>query len=316
MLVGVKYYVPYTEVYSRRTVRLATIYKVGIKRGSTVWMRTVSIFFAVACLGFSQSVNSDPTPSSDSPAPSAKPSLSTPPAAPKPATNPAGCPPGPAFCDLSLQATPAIEENAGKPPAATNPDAEPKAIQATPPQPTEIPSRPDIPRTAAKAPPEKDDTPLSVLGVNDVIGVTVIEEKNVSGTYVIGLDGRVSLPMIGYFRAAGLTIPGLTDLIAQKLRDDAGILDPEVSVQILRTNSKQYTLVGGVQRPGPAPLQRETRILDALAAAGFTEFANKKKIVLRRGTKEFKFNYKDVVKGRHLEQNIVIQDGDLIYVPD
>lgn len=172
-------------------------------------------------------------------------------------------------------------------------------------------------RTGSKLASESNDTPFYALGVNDVVGVLVIDEKNVSGTYVIGPDGRMSVPMIGNFKAVGLTIPELTELIASKLRDDAGILDPEVNVQILRSNSKQYTLLGGVFRGGPVPLLRETTILDALAAAGgFKDFANPKKIILRRGAKDYPFNYKDVVKGRHREQNITIQDGDLIIVPE
>jgi len=168
---------------------------------------------------------------------------------------------------------------------------------------------------ATPAPPSAD-VPLYVLGANDVVGVQVVGERDVSSTYAIGPDGRISMPLIGNFKATGMTEPQLGELITQKLKDDGGILEPVVNVQLLRSNSKQFTLIGGVGRAGPVPLLRETTILDALAAAGFKEFANKKKIVLRRGTKEFHFNYAEVIKGVHMEQNIVIQDGDLIIVPE
>ena len=146
--------------------------------------------------------------------------------------------------------------------------------------------------------------------------VSVFNEPAVSKTYAIGPDGRISMPLIGNFRVIGFTLPQLTDLLTQKLKDDAGILEPVVNVQLLRNNSKQFLLIGGVGRSGPVPLLRETTILDALSAAGFKEFAHKKKIILRRGTNEYKFNYTEVVKGVHMEQNITIQDGDMIIVPE
>lgn len=139
-------------------------------------------------------------------------------------------------------------------------------------------------------------------------------DKNLTNTYSIGPDGRMSMPLIGDFKAVGLTVPGLKDLITQKLTEF--INEPIVNVELLRNNSKKYTLIGGVLKPGPVPLLEQTTILDALAAAGgFKDFANKKKIVLMRGTRKFPFNYNDAVKGRHMEQNITLQDGDIIYVP-
>lgn len=159
------------------------------------------------------------------------------------------------------------------------------------------------------------DMPLYVLGANDVIGVTVFGEQSVPGTYSIGPDGRISVPLIGNFTVIGLTIPQLKDLITEKL--SAFMIDPVVNVQLLRNNSKKYTMIGGVGKPGPYPLLQETTVLDALAGAGgFHEFANEKDIIIRRGTKEFHFNYKDVIKGKHLDKNITLQDGDIIVVKE
>lgn len=169
---------------------------------------------------------------------------------------------------------------------------------------------------AAKPASTAGETPAYMLGPNDVVLVTVFDEGHVSGTYPIGPDGRLSMPLIGNFKAIDMTLIQLSDLITDKLRDQGGILEPVVNVQLLRNNSKQYTLVGGTLRTGPVPLLRDTTILDALAAVGFKEFANKKKIILRRGTQEFKFNYEQVIKGVHLEQNILIQDGDYIFVKE
>lgn len=45
------------------------------------------------------------------------------------------------------------------------------------------------------------------------------------------------------------------------------------------------------------------------------EFANGKKIVIARGSKRIKFNYKEVVDGKNLQQNITLENGDQIIVP-
>jgi polysaccharide export outer membrane protein len=169
--------------------------------------------------------------------------------------------------------------------------------------------------TTAVQPPNNPGIPLYVLGANDVISVKLKDDSDISGTYSIGPDGRVSMPLIGTFSAAGLTIPDLVKLITQKL--NAYIVDPVVNVQLLRNNSKKYTLIGGVVRPGPHPLLQETTVLDALAASGgLKELANLKKIVVRRGSREFHFNYKEAIEGKNLEQNIALQDGDMIIVPE
>jgi polysaccharide export outer membrane protein len=163
--------------------------------------------------------------------------------------------------------------------------------------------------------PKLPELPPYVLGINDVIQVIVFDENHISGTYTIGPDGRISMAMIGSFTVNGYTIPQLETLLTRKLHDDAGILEPIVNVQLLRSNSKQYTLLGGFGRTGPTPLLRDTTILDAIAAAGgFREFADKKHVVLRRGGKEYKFDYTKVVKGQNQTQNIKIEDGDVLYV--
>jgi polysaccharide export outer membrane protein len=180
-----------------------------------------------------------------------------------------------------------------------------------------IPPEPSQEDSAGKIAGKDDKTPFYVFGPNDVLGVTVAAEPSASGTFTIMPDGRMSMPLIREFKAAGLTGPQLTDIITQKLRDDGGILEPVVNVQLLRSNSKHYTVFGAVMRPGPFPLIQETTLLDALSMAGFQEFAKKDKITVRRGNKMIAtFNYKKAVsKGEGLDKNVTLEDGDLIYVP-
>lgn len=202
-----------------------------------------------------------------------------------------------------------------KPVRAPEPVANtPSEVAAPAPTESPKPRTGSAPSPTAKAPSGDSDAPAYILGPNDVVSVVVWGDKNLSGTYAIGPDGRMSVPLIGDFKAIGVTIPELQSLITQKLKDY--INEPIVNVQLLRNNSKKYTLLGGVLKSGPYPLVQQTTILDALAASGgFKDFANKKKIVLMRGNKKFPFNYTDVTKGKNMSQNITLEDGDIIFVP-
>jgi len=204
-------------------------------------------------------------------------------------------------------------------PAVVTPPAVPDAPESAPkPAPADAGSAKNSGNNSATGTtqlPKLVDMPPYVFGANDVIGVSVFNDNIVSGTYPIGPDGRISMPIIHDFTVIGLTSPQLTQLITQKLSEF--MVDPVVNVQLLRNNSKKYTILGGVGKPGAYPLLQETTVLDALAnCGGFHEFANQKDIVIRRGTKDSHFNFKDAMKGLHMDKNITLQDGDILVVKE
>lgn len=134
---------------------------------------------------------------------------------------------------------------------------------------------PQSPRSAEQSPSTEPAVREYVLGANDIVAVAVFDEPHLPGTYVIGPEGKMAMPLIGTISAAGLTVQQLQDLIAEKL--GSYVRDPVVNVQLLRNNTKRYTLLGVVIRPGPYPLRPGTTILDALADGGFGDSANAKK---------------------------------------
>jgi polysaccharide biosynthesis/export protein len=88
-----------------------------------------------------------------------------------------------------------------------------------------------------------------------------------------------------------------------------------VTIIVEEVRSKKYYIDGGVNRPGEFPLITPTKILEALSkTGGFTEFADKKHITILRGSTTFKFNYLEVVRGKKMEQNILLESGDHIIV--
>jgi polysaccharide export outer membrane protein len=149
----------------------------------------------------------------------------------------------------------------------------------------------------------------------DVISVKVWNNPNLSSPLDVGSDGMISLPLVGQVKADGLTKEQLKEALVGRLKEFLN--SPEVDVQVLKVNSKRFFVYGGVGRPGDYPLVQETTIMDALSnVGGFKDFANTKKIYILRGTQKLNFNYKDVSKGKNMEQNIPLQNGDRIFVPE
>jgi len=158
-----------------------------------------------------------------------------------------------------------------------------------------------------------------VIGSEDVLAVNVWKEPEVSRSVVVRSDGKISLPLLGDIQAAGTTPKQLQVEIARGLA--SFISDPEVAVMVQNINSKRYSILGQVPHAGSSSLTGPMTVLDAIAAAGgFQTFAKRKKVyILRTGPdgreQRIPFNYTEVIKGKHPEQNIQLQARDIIIVP-
>jgi polysaccharide biosynthesis/export protein len=169
-------------------------------------------------------------------------------------------------------------------------------------------------------PPVQDADPTTsdyVIGADDVLRISVWKEPDLSETLPVRPDGKISMPLLNDIPASGLTPLQLKDSITEKLKKY--IADPRVTVVVTAMNSRRIFVTGEVTHTGPLPLLPHMTMLQALAQAGFTQFANVKAIYLLRtenGKQEkLPFNYKDVIKGNHPEQNIQLKPGDTVVVP-
>ena len=161
----------------------------------------------------------------------------------------------------------------------------------------------------------KVDPNAYVIGAEDVLFIRVWRDQELSGQVVVRPDGKVTLQLLGEVQAAGMTPASLTKVIRDGLAEKY-LNKPEVTISVLQVNSKKFYLQGELNRPGPYPLLVPTTILEALVnAGGFRDFANQKKIFVMRGGQRYYFNYKDVIKGKNMDQNIQLQNGDIIVVP-
>jgi polysaccharide biosynthesis/export protein len=184
----------------------------------------------------------------------------------------------------------------------------------------------DADTSAAK--PEKAATPEAqmpvagapsdyVIGADDTLHITVWKEPDMTVTLPVRPDGKVSLPLLDDVQAAGMTPMQLGALIKEKLKKY--IADPRVTVVVTAMNSQRIYVLGEVTHTGAMALLPNMTVLQALSSAGFTQFANLKAIYLLRMQNgqqtKMPFNYKDALKGRGTQQNIVLRPGDTIVVP-
>jgi len=172
---------------------------------------------------------------------------------------------------------------------------------------------------AATAPASQVDDTSYVIGADDILAISVWKEPEISRAVPVRSDGKISLPLVGEIQAAGRTPKQLKEDLTEKLKNY--ISEPEVTVIVQDSRSKKFNVMGQVARPGSYILSNSLTVLDALAlAGGFRDFAKKKSIyVLRRnadGTDQrLPFNYKDVIAGKNVEQNVKLQPGDTLVVP-
>jgi polysaccharide export outer membrane protein len=170
----------------------------------------------------------------------------------------------------------------------------------------------------AEAQPSAPSVPVDyTIGADDTLKISVWKEPDMSVTLPVRPDGKISMPLLDDVQAAGMTPMQLAGSIREKLKKY--IADPRVTVVVTAMNSQRIYLLGEVVHPGPTPLLPGMTVLQALSTAGFTQFANLKAIYLLRTQDgqqtKIPFNYKDAIKGRGTQQNLVLKPGDTLVVP-
>jgi polysaccharide export outer membrane protein len=158
-----------------------------------------------------------------------------------------------------------------------------------------------------------------VIGADDVLTINVWKEADLCRTVPVRPDGKITLPLIGDIAASGKTPRKLQQEIQEGLA--AFVAVPEVTVIVQEVKSRKFNIVGEVTKPGSYPLTESTTVLDAIAqAGGLGEFAKSNSIYVLRirqdgSSAKLPFEYKQVLKGNKVSQNIQLQAHDIIVVP-
>jgi len=159
-----------------------------------------------------------------------------------------------------------------------------------------------------------------VIGVQDLLRVSVWQNESASVDVPVRPDGKVTIPLIGDVEARGQTAEQLQAVIAKKLAKH--VVSPDVTVIVLQMNSRFVSVVGRVQREARVPISQDLRVVEAIAlAGGFDPFADTDSVrVVRRlpdGKEvEYRFDYDAYMDGHAPNTNFLLKSGDVIYVPD
>jgi polysaccharide biosynthesis/export protein len=152
----------------------------------------------------------------------------------------------------------------------------------------------------------------------DKLFISVWKEEGLAQTVIVRPDGRITFPLAGELAAAGRTIDDVTGELRQRLVR----LIPEalVTVDVAELRGARIYIIGQVNMPGERIVTQAVDVMQALSmAAGLSAFASPNDIrILRRSTegqRALPFDYGAVIRGRNLEQNIMLEDGDVVIVP-
>ncbi len=160
--------------------------------------------------------------------------------------------------------------------------------------------------------------PAYVIQPNDLLEIVVWGEPDISRTVLVRPDGRISLPLVQDLQASELTPVELKEHMENRLKEYVD--SPNVTVIVQAIQSYKIYVIGKIQNPGGIVVEKAITVLQALTlAGGFQDFANESDIsivrTLGRDHLVFEFNYKDVIKGKKAEQNVMLRSGDVVVVP-
>ncbi len=152
----------------------------------------------------------------------------------------------------------------------------------------------------------------------DVLDISVWKEQDLQKTVLVRPDGRFSFPLVGDVVASKKSVETLRREITEKLQ--RFIPDLSVTISVTEILGNKIYVIGQVNKPGQFIVNPSVDVMQALSmAGGTTAFAALNDIIiLRRSTgtlRSIPFRYADVARGRNLDQNIVLQSGDVVVVP-
>jgi polysaccharide export outer membrane protein len=153
-----------------------------------------------------------------------------------------------------------------------------------------------------------------LIGVSDVVRVTVWKDPNLSSDAAVRPDGTITLPLVGEVHAAGQTAVALQQKVAERL--NAYTKDAVVTVAVVEVNSYRFTVAGNVEHPGLFTSRYYVTVSEAIALAGGpNRYASSDDMVVVRGGRRIPIDYDAILSGKGAEQDIVILPGDAVRVP-
>lgn len=152
----------------------------------------------------------------------------------------------------------------------------------------------------------------------DLLQIAVWKEPELQRPVLVRPDGAFSFPLAGEVDARGKSVAELQKLLTDRLKKF--IADPVVTVSVQEVRGNKVYVIGQVTKPGEFIVNPSVDIMQALSmAGGTTPFASLANIVVLRrkngAQQALPFRYADVVRGKDLQQNVLLEAGDVVVVP-
>ncbi len=166
---------------------------------------------------------------------------------------------------------------------------------------------------------EDQTAPASfIIEANDVLEIFVWKEPDLSRKVLVRPDGYISFPLVQDMKAAGMTPAELKEELEGKLLEY--LTAPNVTVIVDAIMHYRIYVTGKVQGPSSFILEKPITVLQAISlAGGLQEFADESEVKVVRATANgysyLDFDYKEVIKGKNVGQNIYLESGDVVVVP-
>src|SRR5262245_60896785 len=199
---------------------------------------------------------------------------------------------------------------------------------AAPPQNSSSPSAPPTVTTAPVAPgpgatpstlPSLISPTEYIIGPDDILTIVFWRDPDMTKDVVVRPDGKVSRPVPNELQAGGRT----PEQLRQGITEAASKFfeAPSINVTVKEIRSRRVFITGMVAKPGAYVLSSRMTVIQLIASAGgLAEFAKSDKIAIVRTddkgvSKRYAVNYKDIMKGKNMKQNVELQVGDVVDVP-
>jgi polysaccharide export outer membrane protein len=143
-----------------------------------------------------------------------------------------------------------------------------------------------------------------------------------SGEFEVQVDGSLSLPLVGNVNIRDLTLEQASEALSQRYGEY--LRRPEVALNLMTRRPLVVGIAGEINRPGSYPLSIDGTAFPKLTqlfevAGGITQSANLREVQIQRQvngrTEVFTANLWELINTGNLNQDIVLRDGDSIFIP-
>lgn len=162
-----------------------------------------------------------------------------------------------------------------------------------------------------------------VIGVADMLSVTVVGEPDLSQEVDVATSGDVNLPLVGAVAVQGLTAAAAAERIAAAYAEGDYLVSPQVQVRVLESRNLMISVLGEVRQPGRFAAPTQMSVLDALAlAGGIAETGDQRVTVLRSdaqgGMQRREIDLTSLLAGNETQgaEHLMLLPGDTVLVPE